>query len=206
MSLLNSYIDLNFDVLQAASNNRFADNKDIRLVDLGPMALFSSYKLTTSSAKHLEDISHAHIVSLLYKLWTSAKYTNDFSTGFDRDRIRRQWELSINKSQKDKIQVRIMLKDTFGFAEHQENPTYGLGYKITLTRKSDKSVLNQDNAVNTGKIKINIGECYVPHYTPSTPQQATLSKQNLNQTPTGLQYGERSVFMKEVNTQNLWTF
>ena len=28
-----------------------------------------------------------------------------------------------------------MLKDVFGFAEHQEKATYGLGYKLTLTRK-----------------------------------------------------------------------
>ena len=37
-------------------------------------------------------------------------------------------------------------------------------------------------------------------------QQSILSKQILNKTPTQLQYPERSVFMKEVNTQNFWTF
>ena len=31
-------------------------------------------------------------------------------------------------------------------------------------------------------------------------------KQNLTKTPTELQYAERSVFMKEGNTQNFWTF
>ena len=65
ISLLNSYIDLNFDVVHAATNNRYADNNDIRLVNLGPIALFNSYKLTTSSEKHFEDINHAHIVSLM---------------------------------------------------------------------------------------------------------------------------------------------
>ena len=38
-----------------------------------------------SSGKHLEDISHAHIVSLMYKLITSAEDTDDLSIGFDRD-------------------------------------------------------------------------------------------------------------------------
>ena len=33
-----------------------------------------------------------------------------------------------------------------------------------------------------------------------------MSKQILNKTPTQIQYPERSVFMKEVNTQNFWTF
>ena len=44
------------------------------------------------------------------------------------------------------------------------------------------------------------------NYTPSIPQQAIISKQISSKTPTALQYVERSVFMKEVETQNLWTF
>ena len=65
ISLLNSYFELNFDVLQTATSNRYTDANDIRLVNLGPIALFTNYKLTTSSGKHLEEISHAHIVSLM---------------------------------------------------------------------------------------------------------------------------------------------
>ena len=37
-------------------------------------------------------------------------------------------------------------------------------------------------------------------------QQAVMSKQFLNKTPTEFRYVERSVFMKEVNIQNLWNF
>ena len=65
ISLLNSYFELNFDVLHAANNNRYVDGNDIKLVNLGPYALFSNYKLTTSSGKHLENIDHAHIVCLM---------------------------------------------------------------------------------------------------------------------------------------------
>ena len=79
-------------------------------------------------------------------------------------------------------------------------------YKIPITRNTDNTVLNKDNAINNAKIKINAIECYVPHFTPSIPQLAMLSKQILNKVPTELQYVERSVFMKKVNTQNLWTF
>ena len=46
----------------------------------------------------------------------------------------------------------------------------------------------------------------MPHYTPSVQQQAVLSKQILNKTPKEIKYPERSVFMKEVNTQNFRTF
>ena len=105
--MLNSYLEIKFDVLHAATNKRYADGNDIRLVNLGPIALFSNYKLTTSSGKHLEKIDHAYIVSLMYKLLTSSRGSDDLSTGFDRDRNRRQRELSNNKTQKGKYHVRI---------------------------------------------------------------------------------------------------
>ena len=206
ISLLNSYLELNFDVLHATTNNRYVDNNDIRLVNLGSIALFSSYKLTTSSGKHLENIDHSHIVSLMYKLLTSSKGSDNLSICFDRDRTRRRNELTNNKNIKGKYHVRIYLKDVFGFAEYQEKATYGLGYKLTMTRNNDNAVLNKGNAINNAKIKINAIEWYVTHYTPSMQQQAILSKQIINKTPTQIQYPERSVFMKEVNTQNFWSF
>ena len=206
ISLLNSHLELDFDVLHAATNNRYADGNDIRLVNLGSIGLFSNYKLTTSSGKHLENIDHSHIVSLLYKLLTSSKGSDDLSIGFDRDRNRRQRELTINKSQKGKYHIRMYLKDVFGFADYQDKGTYGLGYKLTLTRNTDNALLNKDNAIANGRIKINAIEWYVPHYTPSMQQQSILSKQIINKTPTEIKYPERSVFMKEVNTQNFWTF
>ena len=119
ISLLNSYLELNFDVLRADNDNRYADANDIRLVNLGSIALFSNYKLTTSSGKHLEEISHAHIVSLMYKLLSSCKGSDDLSIGFDRDRNRRKRELTNNKNIKGKYHLRIYLKDIFGFLEHQ---------------------------------------------------------------------------------------
>ena len=206
ISLLNSYLELNYDVLRADNSNRYLDGNDIRLVNLGPIALFSNYKLTTSSGKHLENIDHAHIVSLMYRLLSSSKGSDDLSIGFDRDRGRRQRALTNNKTQKGKFHVRIYLEDVFGFAEYQEKGTYGLGYKLTLTRNTDNAVLNKAKAINLGKIKINALEWYVPHYTPSMQQQSILSDQILNKKPTQIQYPERSVFMKEVNTQNFWTF
>ena len=50
--MLNSYLGLNFGVVHAATNNRYADNIDIKLVNLGAIPLFDNYKLTTSSEKH----------------------------------------------------------------------------------------------------------------------------------------------------------
>ena len=204
--MLNSYVELNFDVLHAADNNRYVDANDIRLVNLGPIALFSNYKLTTSSNKHLEEISHAHIVSLMYKLLTSSKDSDDLSIGFDRNRNNRKRELNNVKNIKGKYHIRIYLKDIFGFAEHQEKGTYGLGYKLTLTRNTNNAVLNKDNAVVNGRVKINSLDWYVPHYSTNLEEYTKLMTQIKKNTPTLLHYPERSVFMKEVNTQNLWNF
>ena len=206
ISLLNSYIELNFDVLRADNSNRYVDANDIGLVNLGPIALFSNYKLTTSSGKHLEEISHAHIVSLMYKLLTSSKDGDDLSIGFDRNRNRRKNELTNNKNMKGKYHIRIYLKDIFGFAEYQEQGSYDLGYKLTLTRNTDNAVLNKDNAVVNGRVKINSLDWYVPHFSPNLEEYTKLMTQIRKNTPTLLHYPERSVFMKEVNTQNLWTF
>ena len=129
--MLNSYLELNFDVLQAATGIRYADVNDIRLVNLGPIVLFSTYKLTTSSGKHLEEISRAHKVSLIYKLITSSKGSDDLSICFDRDWNRTKREFTYKKNIKDKFHVRIFLRDIFGFAEAQEKGTYALGYKLT---------------------------------------------------------------------------
>ena len=74
---------------------------------------------------------------------------------------------------------------------------------MTLTRNSDTAVLNKDNATILGKVKINAIEWYVPHYTASMSQQTVLSNQIVNKIPTELKYIERSVFMKEVNTESL---
>ena len=142
----------------------------------------------------------------MYKLLTSSKGSDDLSIGFDRDRTRRRNELTNNKNIKGKYHVRIYLKDIFGYAEYQQKGTFGLGYKLILTRNNDNVVLNKGNAINICKYKINAIEWYVPHYTPSIQQQSILSKQIINKTPTEINYPERSVFMKEVNTQSLWTF
>ena len=99
-----------------------------------------------------------------------------------------------------------MLKHIFGVAEYQKNCTFGLGYKMTITRNEDDAVLDKTPVIAGARIKIDLIQWCVPHYTPSIPQQVILSKQILSKTPTEIRYFERSVFIKEVNNQNLWNF
>ena len=83
------------------------------MITLGPIALFSNFKLTTGSGKHLEDISHAHIVSSMYKPITSSKDSNDLTIGFDHSRNRRREELAAKKNVKGKFHLKILLRDVF---------------------------------------------------------------------------------------------
>ena len=161
------YRELSSDVLHAATNNRYVDGKDIELVNLGPIAFFSNYKLTTSSGKQLENIDQVHAVSLMYTLLTSSRGSDDLSSGFDRDRGRKQRGLTNTKNIKRKYHVRIYRKAVFGFAEYQKKARYGLDYELTFTRNTDNAVLNKGNAINKGKIKIVAIDWFVPHFTPN---------------------------------------
>ena len=67
VSLLTSYFELNFEVTEKADNARYGDGSELNLGNLGPIALFCNFQLTTSSGKLVEDIRHAHIVCLMHK-------------------------------------------------------------------------------------------------------------------------------------------
>ena len=193
ISLLISYLDSNFGGIKKADSSRYGNGNDLRLFNLGPIVLFSNFKMTTSSGKHLEVTSHAHILSSLYKLISGAENSDDLSSGFDRDCIRRQDELTKNKNIKGKCHLGIMLKKVFGFAELQEKATYGVGYQLTLTRNKDEAVFDKTVCIVDDRIEIDHIHWYAPQHTPSIQQEVTFSQQILSKTPTEPKYSERSV-------------
>ena len=100
-----------------------------------------------------------------------------------------------------------MLEDVFGLSEYQDKATYGFGYKLTLTRNKDFAVFQKAVALGDARIKINHIIWYVRLYISYIQQRGKLNEQILSsKTPTELTYNERSVFMKEVNNQNLRNF
>ena len=115
----------------------------------------------------------------MYKLITSSKDSKDLSFGFDRSCNRRKDELAQNKNVKGKCHVRFMLKDVFGFAEHQEKATFGLGYKLKLKRYKDEAVIDKAGSIADVRIKVDHIHWYVHHYVPSMQQQSIISKQIL---------------------------
>ena len=142
----------------------------------------------------------------MYKLITSSGDNCVLSIGFDRDCGVRQRELTSNKNIKGKYRVGNYLKDIFGFAEHQEKATFGLGCRLTLTTNSDNAVLNKGNAINNGKTKINSIDWYVLHFTQSLEQQNITLNQIVRKLATKFHYPERRVFIKEINAQKFVVF
>ena len=84
-----------------------------------------------------------------------------------------------------------MLKNVFGFAECFEKATYGLGYKLTLTRNEDNAVIDKAVDIADARNKSDHIHWYIPPYTPSIQQQNILSNQILSKTPTELCFFER---------------
>ena len=151
----------------------------------------------------MDDISHAHIVSLIYILISSGRGSDDLlSMSLDRDRGRRRQELPNIEDIKGKDHVRIMLKGNYDSAEQQEKDTFGLGYKLALTRININAILNKAEAIADSGIKIDIIHWHLPHYTHSIPQQVILSKQVISKTPTQLRYIKHP-FLEKVKTENL---
>ena len=208
ISLSNSYLELHFDVLRNDQKTRYVVGADTRLVKFGSIASFNFYHLATSSGKHLKEACQAHIVSLLFKLLTSAAGTDDMFIEFDCEPTRRQDDLNDNENVKGIYHLRILLKDIFRFAEHQQKATNGLGYILRLTRNFNIDILDKAAApdVVVAKTVISGIDWYVPHSTRSKEQQAFFCWQVLSKTPRELHKIQRTVFMKVVNTQSLPTF
>ena len=198
------FISPEFEVLKN-DDTRSADGDQIRLVNFGPVALFSEAKLVTSSGKHLEKVDNLHPICLMYKLLTSTQQTSQLLYGFEESITIRRQELTTNKREKGTFFVRIKLTDIFGFAD-QEKITHGLGYTLTLKRNKNNDPIIRDNGVDAARIDIKGIAWYIPHYVPSMENQQLVLNQILNKDPTELFSTERVVFRNDVNTNNNWTF
>ena len=70
LNLCDSYLEIEF-VVSDDTGGVFANNANIRLVNYGMMALFSSVKLENCGGRTIAYIDHCHPNLLMYKLLTS---------------------------------------------------------------------------------------------------------------------------------------
>ena len=165
--MINSFLDISFEVVKKIDNSRYAEGNDKRLVNLSPIVLFSNFKLTTSSRKHLEDISIAHIVSLTYKLTTSTVMVCLLASIVNVEGGNKSW---LKTKMWKKHHVRNMLEDGLRFAEYRKKTTSGLENILTLPKNKDDTVLEKVPGITDARKKNDNSHWCVLHYTPSTLQ------------------------------------
>ena len=106
--------------------------------------------------------------------------------------------MDIDKTTKGIFRVRIYLKEVFGCAEHQENASYGLGYKLTLKGNNENHVLSHPaGAIDAASLSlaerviIDDLNWYVPHFTPNISNQKLMLGHIENRAATEITYFER---------------
>ena len=82
LNLRDSYLEIEF-VVPDDAGGVFANDANIRLVNYGMMALFSSIELETTGGRTIEYIYHCHPNLLMYKLLTST--VDEYESGFVRN-------------------------------------------------------------------------------------------------------------------------
>ena len=151
--------------------------------------------MISSSEKHLEKVTHAHIVGLKNKLKAVQK---DMMICQIASKVIQNPDKLTNKNTiREEKHVLFTLKDVFSFAEHQGKATYGLRYKLTMAWNVIKDVLSKAAAtivVDANFLNSRI-DWYVPHYAPNMEQQARNSTQISSKFPIQLRYSERTVFL-----------
>ena len=185
LNLRDSYLEIEF-VVSDDAGGVFANDANIRLVNYGMMALFSSNKLETSGGRTIEYIDHCHPNLLMYKLLTSTG--DEYESGFVRNQGNRDSQLKGDHiaAQGGHMCMMIKMSDLFGFVNDLEKIIYGLGFKLLLKRNNNDRALYRVNAnpgavANDGNIEIIV--------------QTGLSKKNNN---VDFSYYERKTFYKIV--------
>ena len=88
-----------------------------------------------------------------------------------------------------------------------------MGYKLTFQINSDNHVISHPAGANdaanlalAGRVILDDISLYVPHYTPNVSNQYLLMRHIVSIAATELSYSKRLSYMKDVTTENNWTF
>ena len=202
LNLHDSYLEIDF-VVSDDTGGVFANDTNIRLVNYGMMALFSSIKLETSGGRTIEYIVHCHPNLLMYKLLTST--VDKYESGFVRNRGNKDSQLKIDHiaAQRGHMYMMIKMSDLFGSVNDLEKIIYGLGFKLLLKRLNNDRALFRVNAHpgavgNDGNIDIrDISRC-VPSIDPSKDNTIIVQKGLSKKNNVDFSYNEGKTFYKNV--------
>ena len=180
LNLRDSFLEIEF-VVSDDAGGVFANDANIRLVNYGMMALFSSVKLETIGGRTIEYIDPCHPNLLMYKLLTSTDDEN--KSGFVRNIDNRNSQLKCDHVAAEPGHMYMMIKmsDLFGFVKDLEKVIYGLGFKQILKRNNNGSALYRINAgagavANDAKIEIRDILGCLPSIDPSNDNRIIVQK------------------------------
>ena len=180
LNLRDSYLEIEFVVLDIAGGV-FANDANIRLVNYGLIALYSSVKLETSGGRTIEYIDHCHPNLLMYKLLTSTD--DEYESGFVRNQGNRDSQLKVDlmAAKRGHMYMMIEMSDLFGFVNDLEKIIYGLGIKLILKRNNIDRALYRINAnpgavANDANIEIRDISWCVPSIDPSNDNRIIVQK------------------------------
>ena len=150
LNLRDSYPKIEF-VVSDDAGGVFANDANIRLVNCGMMALFSSVKLEISGGRTIEYIDHCHPNLLMYKLLTSIG--DEEESVLVRNQGNRDSQLKGDHiaAQRGHMYMMIKMSDLFCFVNDLEKVIYGLGFKLILKRNNNDRALYRINA-NPGAV------------------------------------------------------
>ena len=202
LNIHDSYLEIEF-VVSDDAGGVFANNANIRLVNYGMMALFSSVKLETSGGRTIEYIDHCHPNLLMYKLLTSTD--DEYECGFVRNQGNRDSQLKGDHAAAERGHMYMMVKmsDLFGFVNDLKKIIYGLGFKLILKRNNNDRALYRINAgadavANDGNIEIRDISWCVPSIDPSNDNRIIVQKGLNKKNNIDFSYYERKTFYKNV--------
>ena len=81
-----------------------------------------------------------------------------------------------------------------------------MGYILTLKRNNNIEPNIRTARVDAAKVVVKDISWYIPHFVPNLENPQLVLNQILNNNPTELSFTERTVFRKDINTNNNWTF
>ena len=210
LNLPDSYLEIEF-VVSDDAGGVFANDANIRLVNYGMMALFSSIKLETSGGRTIEYIDHCHPNLLMYKLLTSTD--DEYESGFVRNQGNRDSQLKCDHivAQRGHMYMMIKMSDLFGFINDLEKIIYGLGFKLILKRNNNDRALYRVNAnpgavANDGNIKNRDISWCVPGNDPSNDNRIFVQKGLRKKNNVDFSYNERKTFYKNVTNATNFLF
>ena len=202
LNLHDSYLEIEFAVSDDAGGI-FANDANIRLVNYGMMALFSSVKLETSGGRTIEYIDHCHPNQMMYKLLTSTD--DEYESGFVRNQGNRDSQLKCDHiaAQRGHMYMIIKMSNLFGFVNDLEKIKYGLGFKLILKRNNNDRAVYRVNAnpgavANDDNIEIRDVSWCVPSIDPSNDNIIIVQKGLSKKNNVDLSYYERKTFYKNV--------